>query len=252
MGLTISVWGKNGSGKSTVASNLACVFAKKGMQTALVGANRFYGSIQYCFNMEVRAEQSLRAVLTGGDSLSVNEYFQECPAVRNLHIASLSDIDDCAGYRKMRVDAITRFISLTQKSFAVVLFDCDESTEDPFSMYCLTLSDSVIFVTRPTLQSAVFAKAYEPIVSGLRLNERLTTILINDNAAIGGSASDNFLYVPFGGEGHCRVLPYCKEIGNSRGGLPPIILSHNVNRASARYRKEIHSLADALANPSSP
>jgi len=252
MSLTISFWGKNGSGKSTVASNLACVFAKKGMQTALIGANRFYGSIQYYFNMEVRAEQSLRALLTGGDSFSINEYFLECPTVKNLYIASLADSDDCAGYRKIRIDSILRFISLAQKSFSVILFDCDESTEDPFSMYGLTLSDNVIYVTRPTLQSAVFAKANEPIISGLQIAERLTTLLIGDSAAGGRSADDSILYIPFGAESRCRILPYCNEIERARGSLPPIILSHSANRASARYRKEMHSLADALANPLSP
>jgi len=249
MNYLISIWGKNGSGKSTVASNLACAFAKRGVKTALVGANRFYGSIQYCFNMEIQAENSLRTMLTGGDSLSVKELFKECPSVRNLFIASLADADDCAGYRKMRTDTVIRFIGLVQKSFPVVLIDCDESIEDPLSMYSLTRSDKIVYLTRPSLQSLVFAKAYEHIISGLQIKEQLIVVMVNDSATLGASgkaAGDAGMYAPFRGDGQYRILPFCGEIVRARGGPAPIMLSHSLSRASGAYRKEINQLAAAL------
>ena len=242
MNKLIAVWGKNGSGKSTVAANLACAFAKRGYKTALVGANRFYGSIQYMFNLEVRAEQSLRSILAGGDSLSIQGRFTECASVKNLYIASLADSDDCAGYRKLRTDMIVRFINLVKKSYPVTIIDCDESTEDPLSMYCLTLSESVVYVTRPLTLSAVFSKAYEPIVAGLQIGDRMK-VVFNDNRAAGDAAA----YIPFKHTKAYTVLPFCKSIERTQGtGSLPAMMQNGVNRDLSRYRKGIQGLADAL------
>jgi len=240
--LHISVWGKNGSGKSTVASNLACAFAKDGYKTALVGANRFFGSIQYCFDMEVQPERSLRAALAGAGGLSAQDCLVECPSVKNLSVASLADSDDCAGYRKVRAEMAVRFIKLINANYQCVLIDCDESVEDPLSMYSLTLSSKILYVTRPSFRSVAFAKAYEPIVTGLQIKEQLHVVLIDDGA--GGDAA---LYIPFGAAGGYCVLPYCKEIGHARGASPPLMLTKSVNRASARYRNEMSRLAKTLA-----
>ena len=250
--MLISIWGKNGSGKSTAASNLACAFAKRGRKTALIGANRFYGSIQYYFNMEVRAEQSMRQMLTGGDSLSIQDYFIECPFEKNIHIASLADGDDCAGYRKIRVDLAVRFINLVKKNYPVVLIDCDESTEDPLSMYSLTLSDKIVYIARPSLQSVVFAKAYESIVTGLQIKEKIKPVYNGGGGSGAVGAGESALFAPFGIDGeHCN-LPYCKEIEHARGGSAPLILSRGVNRAAGRYRREIFALADALIAGQAP
>ncbi|MCL2058467.1 MAG: ParA family protein [Oscillospiraceae bacterium] len=240
MSKLISIWGKNGSGKSTVASNLACAFAKRGHKTALVGAKRFYSDIQYLFNMEIQAGQSLRTLLSGGDSLTLNEYFIQCPSEKNIYLASLADADDCAGYRKLRVDMAVRFLNLVKKQFSVVLMDCDESVEDPLSMYSLTFSDNIIYINRPSVQSVVFAKAYGSIVAGLQIMEQLMVV------HIGGDAADAALYAPFGVKGRHCALPYCKEIVQPRGGALPIMLSRGESRAAARYRREICALADGL------
>ena len=243
MNLLISVWGKNGSGKSTVASNLACAFARRGYRTALVGANRFYGSIQYFFNMEIHAGQSLRAVLTGEDRLTVSDYFVECASVNGLYIASLADRDDCAGYRKMRTDTVTRFINLVKKSFDVSVFDCDESVEDPLSMYSLTFAEKIIFVTRPSVQHVVFAKAYEPIVTGLQITEQIEVLFV------GGNGYDDYSqYAPFGINERYHVLPWCKTIERGQCDEGLVVLGGGADRAAVRYRRVIYALADSCAD----
>jgi hypothetical protein len=196
--------------------------------------------------MEVRAEQSIRTLLSGSDSLSVQEYFQECPHVKNLYIASLADTDDCAGYRKIRSDTVVRFINLIDKYFQVALFDCDESTEDPLSMYGLTLSAKIIYITRPAIQSVVFAKAYEQIVSGLQIAGRLDVVLICT-----GSAGDDSMYIPFGVKNKYRVLPFCKEIASERGSPTPLVLAKGAGGASKAYRRGISILADSLVSETS-
>ena len=247
MNAMIAIWGKNGSGKSTVASNLAGAYAKSGYTTALVGANRFYGAIQHCFNMEINTKQSLRALLSGGDSLSISDYFVKCPYEKNLFVASLADGEDCAGFRKMRVDIVVRFLNLVKKNYQIMLIDCDESIDDPLSMYSLTMSDKIEYVTRATMQSVVFAKAYDSIVSGLLIKDQISVIYIAGAASTYAStAAEASLYAPFGINSGYHILPYCKEIEQPRGNAAPIIFTRGDSRAAKNYVKEIVALAHTI------
>lgn len=241
--MIVTIWGKNASGKSTVASNLACVFAKRGFRTALIGANRFYGSIQYFFDMEIKPEKSMRGMLSGDDSLSVGESFTECAAIKNLYIASLSDQDDCAGYRILRVDSVVRFINLVKNSFDLAIFDGDESIEDPLSMYSLTMSDRIVYVTRPSLKYAVFAKAYESIVTGLQVTDRISVLFIGE-----GQNHDYAAHMPFGLADRYHVLPLYKALENFQGTEQLIVLAKGIDRISSRYRETINNIADSI-NP---
>jgi MinD-like ATPase involved in chromosome partitioning or flagellar assembly len=237
----ISVWGKNGAGKSTVASNLACAFARRGQKTALVGANRFYGSIQYYFGMEFPGERSLRSMLAGRDALNIQPYFLEYARQKNLFVASLSNTDDYIGYQRMRTDAVTRFLNLVKKSFQVTIIDCDESTEDPLSMLSLTIAEKIVYVTRPTLQAAVFAKACEGLVAGLRVAEKLRVVFVENSRR-----SELSSFAPFGLAGPRAVLPFCREIEGAEGEGVPILLTRGLSRASRVYRREIETIASRL------
>ena len=248
MGMIFSIWGKNGSGKSTVASNLACAFSKRGYMTAIVGANRFYGAIQYYYNISISAEQSLRVLLSGDDSMSIQDYFIICPSDKNIHIASLADGEDCAGYRKLRVDMVVRFLNLVKNNYPIVLIDCDESIDDPLSMYSLTMSEKIVYVTRPTLQSVIFAKAYESIVSGLQVKEQMTVAYVAGAASSATISEDAGLYSPFGITKGYRFLPYCQEIESPSDTAAPIIYTRGRSRAAINYSKEIIALADMLAD----
>ena len=239
----IAVWGKNGSGKSTVASNLACCLAKRGCSTAIIGANRFYGALQYMFGVELSEEQSIRNVLTGRNEMGIEPYFREYGLVKGLFIASLSNADDCIGYQKFSADKATRFLNLAKNHFHYTIVDCDESTEDPLSMLALTLADKVIYVTKPNIQHAVFASAYENLVAGLQITDKME-VLFNCNKGV----ADVDSYQPFHKAGRHSVLPFCKAFELTENLGKPFMTLKSVGRTAKKYKTSMEAIAAMLYN----
>ena len=247
MGVLIAIWGKNGSGKSTVASNLACVLAKRGNSTAIVGANRLYGSIQHFFGTDIPAERSLRHLLAGEESMNISQYFNECPSVKRLHIASLANSDDCLSYRNEKPDAVKRFLSVAKRSFSFTIADCDESPEDPLSMHCLAESDRIAYVTRLSVQCSAFSKACESLVLGLRIADKIDIVVNASDAQSSGGISGCRL---FGIERKAFSLPYCKSAQLAACEGKPLEHSRALGRASGRFHAGMESLALALGGAS--
>ena len=239
----IAVWGKNGSGKSTIASNLACLLAKRGHKTAIVGANRLFGSIQHYFDADIPAERSIRHLLAGQESMNIAQYFVECGSVKNLYIASLANGDDFLGYRREMPDAVTRFLGIAKRSFSYTVCDCDESPDDALSMHSLAESSQIAFVTRLTVQCSAFSKACESLVHGLRIAGRMEIVVNAADARAQGVPSD---FTLFGVDRKAIILPYCKDAMLAACEGKPFALSRAVGRKAARYRKGLESLAGAL------
>jgi septum formation inhibitor-activating ATPase MinD len=244
MGALISIWGKNGSGKSTVAANVACRLAKMGHRTAIVGANRFYGAIQYYFGLELSAEQSLRNILSERDSLDIGRSFVECGAFpKQLRVASLSNDDDAIGCQKMRTATVIRFLELAKKSFEYTLIDCDDSPEDALSMLSLTMAERVLYVMKPSVQGAVFSKACESLVGGLQIREKIYAVYNCDRKK--HELSD---YRPFGIQrGRSFALPHCREVENSANTGRPFAMSKSVGLGGMRYRRALDAMARHIA-----
>ncbi|MDR1439386.1 MAG: P-loop NTPase [Clostridiales bacterium] len=242
--MLISVWGKNGAGKSTISANVACWLARKGYRTALVGANRFYGEIQHYFGLELGPEQSLRNVLSENDSMDMRRYFAEYGPLKALSVASLSNADDVIGCQRMKPGTASRFLELAGKSFDHAIIDCDESTGDALSMLSLVMSDKVLYVTKPGVQFAVFAKACEGLVSGLHIGGRIRIVCNSDKGrqALSDCAA-------FGAKGGIFALPYCKDVESSENTGKPFILAKSACRHSGRYRRALGEIGAWLESP---
>ena len=243
MGDIIAIWGKNGSGKSTVASNLACLFAKRGHKTAIVGASRLFGSIQHFFGAHIPVERSIRHLLAGQESMGIAQYFHECADIKRLSIASLANDDDCLGCRREKPDAVLRFLGIAKRSFSYTIVDCDESPEDPLSMISLAESSRIAYVTQLTVQCAAFSKACESLVQGLRIAGKLEIVLNAHDLRAGINPSDFQL---FGVERKAIALPYCRDAMLAACDGKPLALARAAGRQSMKYRAGLESLAKAL------
>ena len=240
----IAIWGKNGTGKSTVASNLACWLAKNGHTTAIIGANPLFGSIQHFFNADIPAERSIRHLLAGQESMGMSQYFNECPAVKRLSIASLANSDDCLGYRPEKPDSVIRFLGIAKRSYRYTICDCDESPEDPLSMHCLAESSRIAYVTSLTVQGFAFSKACESLVQGLRIADRMEIVVNAPDARAGVGLSGCRL---FGIERKATVLPFCKDVRHAACAGKPFALTNCAGRQASRYRAALEALAQKLS-----
>ncbi|MDR1062295.1 MAG: P-loop NTPase [Clostridiales bacterium] len=242
--MLISVWGKNGAGKSTISANLACWLAIKGSRTALVGANRFYGAIQHYFGLDLGPEQSLRNVLSEKDSMDIRRCFVEYGQLKALSVASLSNEDDVIGRQRMRPETAARFLELTDRSFERTIIDCDESTDDALSMLSLVMSDKVLYVTKPGVQFAVFARACESLVGGLRIEDKLRVVCNADKRR--QELSD---CGAFNVKKDIFALPYCRDVESSGDAGKPFMLARGAGRRGSRYRRALGEIGLWLEKP---
>ena len=241
MNQLIAVWGKNGTGKSTIAVNVAVCLTRNGFKTAVVGANRFYGSIQHYFGMSFTDEESLRRMLIRGNEIAIQPYFKEYELLNGLFLSSLSDADDCTGYRKFGGERSARFLNLVKRSFQCAIIDCEESIEDPMSMLALTLSDRIIYCMKPNLQSVAFTTAHENLVEGLHIEEKITTVM-NESRGM----SDFSDYKPFSAHADVFQIPYCQDVAMNENSGKPFMLTITPGRKARNYKMAMERFAGKL------
>ena len=241
MNQLIAVWGKNGTGKSTIAVNAAVCMAKNGYKTAVVGANRFYGSIQHYFGMSFTDEESLRRMLIRGNEIAISPYFKEYELLNGLFLSSLSDADDCTGYRKFGGERSARFLNLVKRSFQCAIIDCEESIEDPISMLALTLSDRIIYCMKPNLQSVAFTTAHENLVEGLHIEKKITAVM-NESRGM----SDFSDFKPFNIQADVFQIPYCQDVAMNENSGKPFMLTMMPGRKARNYKMAIERFAGQL------
>ena len=96
--MIVSVFGKNGSGKSTVAIHLSQYLSMQNKFVGLISLERRYGSIQRSLGVTVLESRSILNALSQED---IKEYFTKYND--SMYILSLADEDDITKY-----DAITK------------------------------------------------------------------------------------------------------------------------------------------------
>ena len=243
MGKLVAVWGKSGSGKSVLAVNLSCALAKRKLKVALIDAKRYYGSVQHYFGMTIGKDESLRSYFSDMMYSNIEKYFIECNSIKNLYISSQSNYDDCMGFIKHDREKVRRFFNLVRECFDLVIVDCDESIDDALSMLCLTDSDKVIYVTRPTIQFAAFSHGIENLAEGLNLLEKTQVVMNYDKRN-----EDVSIFAPFGKGVGYLVIPYCQTIEEMENSGKPIILSNSRDKSVKRYISKINELSDSLVS----
>ncbi|MCL2146372.1 MAG: AAA family ATPase [Synergistaceae bacterium] len=243
MGKIVAVWGKSGSGKSVLSTNLSCALAKRGLKIALIGANRFYGSIQHYFGMGINPDESLRTCFSEMVYSNIEKYFKACAMQKNLYVSSQSNYDDCLGYSKFSRDQVKRFLNLSGECFDIMVIECDDSIDDALSMLSLTHSELVLYVTRPTVQHAAFSNGFESLVKGLSLTDKMQVIVNYDKGY-----SDIATFLPFGSKHGYTVLPFCQMIEKSENNGRPIILSKHPDNPSKTFIGRINDLVDNIVN----
>ena len=241
MNQLIAVWGKNGTGKSTIAVNAAVCMAKNGFKTAVVGANRFYGSIQHYFGMSFSDEESLRRMLIRGNEIAIQPYFKEYELMNGLFLSSLSDADDCTGYRKFGGERSARFLNLVKRSFQCAIIDCEESIEDPISMLALTLSDRIIYCMKPNIQSVAFTTAHENLVEGLHIEKKITAVM-NESRGM----SDFSDFKPFNTQADVFQIPYCQDVAMNENSGRPFMMAIVPGRKARNYKMAIERFVGQL------
>ncbi len=239
--LVIAVWGKNGSGRSTVASNLAVCLAGKGYLVALVGASKAYGSIQHYLGMEVLEEKSIKKALEAVNEDDMVKSFVQHKRLKDLFVMSLSNTENCLRLKTVKEEEGKSLLINTKDKFNYYIIDCTESFGDTLTTLGCRYADRVVEVIRPSIQAAAFRAAHRELIDGLKLAPKLIPVANNNKNLIDINELEQKLKLKFTG-----ILPYSRSVERSEGTGEPVCLSGAVTRADREYIKEIRKIAALL------
>ncbi|WP_313559190.1 AAA family ATPase [Ruminiclostridium cellobioparum] len=239
----IAVWGKNGTGRSTVATNLAVYLARKGKLVGLVGTNKSYGSIQYYLGTAISEEKSLKNAIEIVNEDDIVKSFVQHPKVKDLFLMSLSNSDNCLKLRGVKEDAGKRLILNTKDKFDYYIIDCTENFTDTLTAIGCQYADIILEIMKPTIQSAAFRISHEELLESIKLKDKIVSIANLNKDLMRISDIEHKAKVKF-----AQILPYSKNVENAENTGEPITLLGPQNRADKEFIRKITQIAEIIEN----
>ena len=188
-GKIVTVFGtKGGTGKTTVATNLAVILAKQGIKTALLDSNVSFGDCSAF--LRVRPERNLLDL--AGIPGDLDELVLR--GVLTVHEESglqlICSANDPLAVEKLDGSVITRVIKALRKSFDVVIVDTASSL-DVFTEAALAECDISYLVTSLELPAVKDAKVCLSTFERLNLStEKIRIVLNRANTNVGFPPSE--------------------------------------------------------------
>lgn len=217
MSRIIAIYGINGSGKSTVASNLAYELSNNAI-VGVISTNMNYPSIQHFFGVKIPEESSLKNIcISTNKEVEIVKQFVPHPNNRNLFILSMPNNADCltladTSTNRLNDDDIVRdfWETLKVSYFDYIIVDCENDVNNLLSTYCLFYANTIINTIKPTIQDLSFVKSYKNFIEKMK-NSRDIVKVINvanaDENYIGLARFENLANIKFD-----ISLPYDNQV----------------------------------------
>lgn len=169
------VSGKAGTGKSTIAANLAAAIAKnRGLTTGILDLSLQFGDLALMF--DCGSSPSLVDVLVNIDALTndfVLDCMQEASGVRVLAAPPSPELADLVEPSHLQV-----IMTALREIFDVVVVDTSSHLSD-ITLEAMDTADSILIVATPYLPSVKDAKLLLKTLSDLGVPARKLTTLLN-------------------------------------------------------------------------
>lgn len=157
--MIISVFGKEGSGKTTLACSFGEILSDRKMKTLVVSAETRYGILQRRFGTSIEKNKSMYlGFLNGFENKGFYKLIRE-----RLGIVSLADEDDITSYNELGEQIIKSSIEKMKEDFDVIVFDCTARATDELTYQFLQASDKVVNVVESSIDGMVFQNAHEKL-----------------------------------------------------------------------------------------
>lgn len=170
----ITVWGANGSGKTTVAANLAAALADRDFMVGIITSKLYYGELQSLFGKRVETDKGIyRAISTGGNTKNMFE------ATDNPNLFILSPPNDFDGMLLTAISAetIKDLIKDSAIRFDYIIIDGSEELNNPVSSIGLTMSNKIIRVYKVCAKDCIWHKAMENLTDLLHIKDKTITVI---------------------------------------------------------------------------
>ena len=231
----ITVWGANGSGKTTVAVNLAAALADRDFMVGIISSKLSYGEIQSMFGKRIEPDKGIYKAISNG--CNTKNMF-EATNNPNLFILSPPNVFDGLLLTAISEETIKDLIADSTIRFDYIIIDGSEELNNPVSSIGLTMSNKIVRVYKVSAKDCIWHKAMENMTNLLHLREKTITVINGYDKTCDKLAFFSSLDVKYDFE-----LPYvsnCAVYANSGK------LIYNSKLSNGQYKKTIQKLAGQL------
>ena len=187
----IAVWGATGSGKTTLAVNLAAALAKEDT-VLLVSSNLWFPEVQLHFGQVVKEENSLARLTREGFELY--ELFTPVKGMANLQLLTLpDDYSQLFGDYMSHELAASLFAQLDRYRFANIIVDGSSTPDNPLSTLALHQAQTLLHICSPAVTGLFWWRAMKPLRDALNLDKKSLYIAnCPDNGKLYGEIEPDF------------------------------------------------------------
>ena len=182
--MVISVFGKDGSGKTTIATHLAKVLSDKNKFVGIVSLEMRYGSIQRSLGINISEDKSIINALTQSDIRNYATRYTD-----NIYVFSLSDTDDITKYDALQNIAkdeniLLGFLKKLNESFDYVVVDLTEMVIDSLTYFMIKNSDKLVNIFESRAEGIAFEESHKHILHSLINKDNIINVLNKHDEAI--------------------------------------------------------------------
>jgi MinD-like ATPase involved in chromosome partitioning or flagellar assembly len=234
--MLIAIWGRDGTGKSTLADALGLLFAKRRV-TAIIDTDLTQPTLPARVNgKKFNAEASLGKAISGIGTDDAAKYLHQHPKQKQLFYAGLTDRDEYLSYEigLEAADAVRDFIERCAALTDTVILDLSGQRTDPFVPGALCDADKIILPITPDVQGVCWFNAAKPFLEAMNTSGRVLPVAMMADRRYDLSAVAKAADIRF-----AAGLPYVREFrqnGADTGSTP----------AAIRYAKQVQKLCEML------
>ena len=237
MGKLITITGRDGAGKSTVLSNLACLIAKEHKTVGCMSTDLRYPSLPYFFQgVSITREKSQGMLFTHAHPASM---FVEAKQ-KGVFVTAIAPDESCLEYEPPEKEEQRILLQRLQLAFDVLLVEAANVQLNLFSALAVRNADILINVVNTTVQGVAWEKTYTQLLEELSPAKRAVRVINADR----GDWSMETVTRHFGNT--MITLPYLEAVRLSEDTGIPFCLEVPASRQERRYIQQMERLCQYI------
>ena len=176
--MIVAIWGRDGTGKSTLADVMGQMFSKHGV-TTIIDTDLTQPTMPMRVNgKRFSTDASLGKALSGVRTDDAAKYLHQHPKNKRLFYAGLTDRDEYLSYEHglETADAAKTFMEQCALLADTVILDLSGQRTDPFVPAALSSADKIIVPITPNVHGICWMEAVNPFLKVMNTLGRVLPI----------------------------------------------------------------------------
>lgn len=171
----ITVWGANGSGKTTIAANLGIAIADRNYMVGIISSKLYYGELQSIFGKRLEHDKGIYNAIANG--CNTKNMFESAVSGSNLFFLSVPNGFDAMLLTAMSGDTAKELIEDAVMRFDYIIIDGNEELNNPISSLGLTMSSKIVIAHKASTKDCIWQTSMDNTMQLLNLNDKAIHVL---------------------------------------------------------------------------